>query len=134
MGKRSAKVALTTLGMLSAVLGIAGIFLPLLPTTPFLLLATFCFARSSPRLYRRLVGNRWFGTYLRNYRERRGIPLRIKVLAISSLWITIAVSAIWATDHPAVRILLLAVAVAVTGHLSALKTLSREQTSGGDGE
>ena len=60
-------------------LGIAGIFLPLLPTTPFLLLAAACYVRSSPRLYRWLMNHRWTGEYIRDYREKRGLPLRTKI-------------------------------------------------------
>lgn len=119
-------VVLSAVGMLSVGLGILGVFIPLLPTTPFLLLAAFCFARSSPRFYQQLVGNRWFGGYVRGYREKGGIPLRIKCLAIASLWMTIISSVIWATDLLAVRVILLAVALAVTWHLVSIRTLPGE--------
>ena len=67
------KIILISVGSLSVLLGILGIFLPLLPTTPFLLLAALCYSRSSERFYQWLVTNRWFGEYIRNYREGRGI-------------------------------------------------------------
>ena len=64
-------------------------FVPVLPTTPFLLLAAICYARSSERFYHWLLNNRWFGEYLKNYREGRGIPLREKTLTVLALWLTI---------------------------------------------
>jgi len=60
-------------------LGLLGILLPLLPTTPFLLLAVACYARSSKRFYCWLLNNKWFGTYLRDYRDGKGITLKVKV-------------------------------------------------------
>ncbi len=108
-------------------LGMLGIFLPLLPTTPFLLLAAACYIRSSEKFYRRLIANRWFGKYIRNYREGRGVPLSTKTMAISLLWITIGYSAFFVVDILAVRILLILIAVGVTTHLVLLKTYRREK-------
>jgi len=62
--------------------GIIGIFLPILPTTPFLLLAAACYARSSKRFYNWLMNNRWFGNYIKNYRDGRGVPLKFKIFTI----------------------------------------------------
>lgn len=118
---------LIMLGSLSVVLGAIGIFLPLLPTTPFLLLAAACFIRSSEKLYQQLISNRWFGKYLRNYREGKGVPIVTKVIGISVLWITIALSAIYATNLLAVRIVLLLIAVGVTVHLVLLPTYRPEK-------
>ena len=70
-----------TTGTFFVGLGIIGIFLPLLPTTPFLLLAAACYARSSKRFYNWLLNNKWFGNYIKNYRERKGIPLQIKIIS-----------------------------------------------------
>ena len=80
-------------GTLCVVLGVLGMFLPVLPTTPFLLLAAICYARSSKRFYNWLMTNRWCGAYIRNYREGRGIPLKQKVLTILLLWLTIGYAA-----------------------------------------
>lgn len=104
-----------------------GIFLPLLPTTPFLLLAAACYIRSSDKFYRRLITNRLFGRYIRNYREGRGVSPLMKVMAISLLWITIGYSAFLVVDILAVRILLILIAVGVTVHLVLLKTYRREK-------
>jgi len=73
-------------GVLALLLGILGLFLPLLPTTPFLLLASWCFARGSERLHRWLLSHRVFGAYLRNFEAGRGIPLKAKILATAMLW------------------------------------------------
>lgn len=113
---------LITAGMLSLGLGTVGIFLPLLPTTPFLLLAAACFIRSSDRLYQWLIHHRWFGAYIRNYREHRAMTLRAKVVALVLLWGVIGSSAAFATRARSVRAILLLVAVGVTIHLLHLRT------------
>ena len=73
-------------------IGIIGIVVPLLPTTPFLLLAAACYARSSEKIYNWLLNNKRFGPYIRNYIEGKGIPLKIKLYAISIIWFTIIFS------------------------------------------
>ena len=114
------------LGTLSVALGIVGVFVPVLPTTPFLLLAAFCYARSSDRLLHWLLNNRWFGVYLRNYREGRGMAARDKILTLLALWLAIGVSAIAAVPSLWGRLGLLLVASAVTLHLSRIRSLHPE--------
>ena len=109
-------------GTLCVVLGVAGIFLPILPTTPFLLLAAVCYARSSSRLYHWLLNNRLFGEYIRNYREGRGLPLRLKILTILTLWLTIGSTALFAVSSLWTRVLLFLIAAGVTLHLIMIKT------------
>lgn len=104
-------------------LGIVGIVLPLLPTTPFLLLAAACYARGSERFHSWLLNNRWFGSYIRNYREGKGLTKKLKVTAISLLWITIGCSAALAVDALAIRTILVLIAVGVTIHLLFIPTL-----------
>ena len=99
--------------------------MPILPTTPFLLLAAACYARSSRRFYNWLMSNRFFGEYIKNYVERRGVPLRVKVSSLALLWITIGCSAAFATDTLWLRILLAVIAVGVTVHILSLHTLKR---------
>jgi len=111
------------LGTFFVVLGIIGIFLPLLPTTPFLLLAAACYARGSRRFYDWLLNNRWFGDYIRNYREKKGIPLKIKVLSISFLWVTIGYSTLFIIDIPLVRIILILIVIGVSIHIMRFRTL-----------
>ena len=103
---------LVAAGSVSVALGIAGIFLPLLPTTPFLLLAAACYVRSSPRLYRWLMNHRWTGDYIRDYREKRGLPLRTKILTVLILWATVGWSA-YRISNPWLLALLAAVAVVI---------------------
>ena len=110
-------------GSLFVGLAVLGIFLPLLPTTPFLLLAAACYARSSKRFYNWLLNNRWFGNYIKNYREKKGVPLRVKLLSISLLWITILFSVAFVVDIFLVRIILILIASCVTIHILRIRTL-----------
>jgi uncharacterized membrane protein YbaN (DUF454 family) len=111
-------------GILAVGLGVVGIFVPLLPTTPFLLLAAACFARSSPRLHAWLLNNRWFGSYIRHYREHRAISLPAKVVSLALLWGVIGYTAIAVVTALWLRVLLAAIAIGVTIHLLGLKTLT----------
>ena len=115
-------LALNILGTLALILGVVGVFLPLLPTTPFLLLAAACYVKASPSLYNWLITHKYLGAYIRNYWEGKGIPLKTKFISIAVLWGTISLSAL-KIDNPYVRIFLLIVAVAVTVHLVRMKTL-----------
>ena len=117
---------LMTIGIISVGLGTAGIFLPLLPTTPFLLIAAACFIRSSDRLYHWLIHNRWFGSYIRTYREQRALPLRAKVMALILLWTTMTYSVFILLRHWALRVLLLLIAGVVTVYLLSLKTMPKK--------
>lgn len=116
---------LTACGLAAAGLGAAGIFLPLLPATPFLLLALLCFARSSERLHRRLLNHRLCGPHLRYYLERRAVPLSVKVSSLALLWLSLGVSAA-IVDKPWVDLLLGAVGIGVSLHLLFLRTIPRE--------
>ena len=107
-------------------LGIIGIFLPILPTTPFLLLAAACYARSSKRFYDWLMNNKWFGTYIKNYREGRGIPIKIKIFTISLLWITILTSILFAISHFFFELILIVIAIGVTIHILTIKTYKKK--------
>jgi uncharacterized membrane protein YbaN (DUF454 family) len=117
-------------GTLFVGLGLLGMFLPLLPTTPFLLLAAFCYARSSDRFYRWLMNNRLFGEYIRNYREGRGIAPLHKVIALALLWATIGYAAWFLVEIWWMKALLTAIAVGVTIHLLKVKTLRNQKMTG----
>ena len=114
---------LIIVGSFFAGLGILGIFLPLLPTTPFLLLAAACYIRSSERLYNWLLNNKWIGRYIKNYLEGKGVPLKSKVLSISALWITIGYSVFFVVNFFPVRVILILIAIGVTIHLLSIRTL-----------
>jgi len=124
--KSVVRIMLIVIGTICVILGIVGIFLPLLPTTPFLLLAAFCYSRSSDRFYHWLITNRWFGEYIRNYREGRGIALRQKVIALSLLWLTMSYSIWFVVSQWWVQLILLSIAVSVTIHLVRMKTFRSE--------
>ncbi len=117
------RIILIIAGTVSLCIGIIGIFIPLLPTTPFLLLSAACYARSSKRFYRWLMENRYFGKYIKNYRERKGIPLKVKIYACSLLWITVLVSFIFFLENVIIKIALIIIASIVTYHIFSLKTL-----------
>ena len=110
------KTLLIVIGALSVALGVLGLFLPLLPTTPFLLLASACFARGSDRMHRWLLGHGVFGAYLRSYEEGKGIPLKGKLVAIIVLWTSMGVS-IAMFAQPVLRAVLVATGAAVTLYL-----------------
>jgi uncharacterized membrane protein YbaN (DUF454 family) len=112
---------LLTAGTISVAIGIVGIFIPLLPTTPFLLLAAACYLRSSERFYHWLLNNRLFGTYIRNYVEGRGMPAKIKIFTIALLWITIGVSLGITSPNIVVKIILGLIAIGVTLHIILIK-------------
>lgn len=119
---RLLKTFLIVIGFIAVGLGILGMFLPVLPTTPFLLLAAACFAKSSKRFYNWLLNNKWFGSYIKNYREGKGIPLKIKIMSMGFMWITILTTSIFFLENIYIRILLLVIAIAVTIHISTIKT------------
>ena len=89
---RSVRYTLLAIGWLSVLLGVIGIFVPVLPTTPFLLLAAACFVRSSRRFYLWLVNHKHLGPWIRDYLEGNGIPLKGKVYAIGLMWASIGLS------------------------------------------
>ena len=113
------------LGSLSLALGILGIFLPLLPTTPFLLLTAALWIKGSPRLYQRLLAHKRLGPYIRQFREQRAIPLRAKIVSVSLVWITLGYSAGWLVENLLLRILLLALATGITVYILSSRTLRR---------
>ncbi len=124
------RALLLALGSLFVVIGVLGVFLPLLPATVFFLLAAACYARGSERAHRWLMTNRFFGRYLRNYQEERGATAATKAVTIAALWIGLGVSA-WLLGPPAwvypawVYAVLAAVGAGVTAHLLRLRTLPR---------
>lgn len=115
-------------GTIALGLGLVGIFVPVLPTTPFLLLAAICYLRGSKRLYDALLGNRFIGNYIRNYLEGKGMPLKMKIWTITLLCIAIICSAVFATDRLIVRIILAVVLVGVTIHIVLIRTVRDKKT------
>jgi uncharacterized membrane protein YbaN (DUF454 family) len=116
---------LVSLGTFFLIIGIIGIFIPILPTTPFLLLAAACYARGSKRFYNWLITSKWFGQYIKNYQEGKGIPLLLKVFTLTLLWITILFSTIIIVSNYLIRIILIIIAIGVTIHIVFIKTGER---------
>ena len=120
---RPIRILLIALGSLSLLVGIIGIFVPLLPTTVFLLITAACYARGSQRAYDWLMTNRLFGRYLHNYRENHGATVGTKIISITSLWVGIALAAYLLSPPLWLYGLLAMIAIAVTVHLVRLQTL-----------
>jgi len=120
--KEFIRILLVFCGTICVVLGVLGMFLPVLPTTPFLLLASICYSRSSKRFYNWLITNRWCGKYIRNYREGRGISLKHKIFSITLLWLTIGYTTWFVISLWWVKLMLLGIAIGVTIHLVMIKT------------
>jgi uncharacterized membrane protein YbaN (DUF454 family) len=120
---RFIRIILIIAGSFFVGLAFLGILLPIMPTVPFLLLAAACYVRSSEKLYRWLVENRWLGNYMRNYREGKGIPLRGKILSVSLIWLTIGFSVLFIVHIDLMRILLILIALGVSIYILSIKTL-----------
>lgn len=126
MHRRVKERIMQMLGLLAVALGMLGVFLPLLPTTPFLLLAAALFFRSSPRLYNWLLGHRTLGPYIRNFREHKAIPLHTKIVSVSLVWITLLYCAFCMGQPLWLSILLLLLAFAISWHILSYKTLRQK--------
>ena len=115
------RLLLTIFGFIALGLGILGMFVPVLPTTPFLLLTAFCFLRSSRRLYDKLLAHKVLGPYITNFMQKKAIPKKVKAYILITLWATILLSVclvgiVW------VRILLIAIAIGVSIHILHYKS------------
>lgn len=117
------KILLTALGLLSLGLGVLGIFLPVLPTTPLLLLAAALFLRGNRNLYDWLLNHPELGPYIRNFMEHKAIPLRVKVISVSLVWITLINCAIFVAEHWVFRLFFILLATAITVHILSYKTM-----------
>ena len=113
----------TILGFTALGLGILGAFLPVLPTTPFLLLSAALFLRGNRKRYEWLLAHPKFGPYITNFMVHKAIPLRVKIVSISLIWITLLNCAIFVAEHWALRSLFLILATAITIHIMSYKTL-----------
>jgi uncharacterized membrane protein YbaN (DUF454 family) len=118
------RVLLIIVGTAAVIVGIVGIFLPVLPTTPFLLLAATCYAASSKRFYSWLMANRLFGAHLKNYREGRGMSAKVKTGTLSLMWATMGLSIYFFIESLPLKLLLLGIAIAVSIHVLMIKTMT----------
>jgi uncharacterized protein len=134
-GQKITRALWLAVGLVCVGLGAIGMVLPILPTTPFLLAAAACFCKSSTRMYDWLLSNKWFGEYIRNYREGRGLSMRTKITALTVMWATIGVSTVFLLNRllPSqlvlpVQIVMIAVAVGVSIHILRLPTFKKRMS------
>lgn len=110
-------------GFLLIILAIIGIILPLLPTTPFLILAAACFYKSSPQMHHWIIHHPIFGEPIRKFQENRIITVKTKILSLSMLWIFILYSALFVVSFVAIKILLIFIAFLVSLYILSFKSL-----------
>lgn len=115
-------------GTISLVIGIIGIFIPLLPTTPLLLITAACYARGSDSFYNWFLCNKLFGNYIKNYREGKGVALNIKIISLSLLWTTILFSAVFVVSALLIKIVLITIAIAVTIHILTIRSIKKSKS------
>jgi uncharacterized membrane protein YbaN (DUF454 family) len=120
------RILLIIVGFFSVSLGLIGIVLPVLPTTPFLLLASFLFYKSSPYLQSRLLNHKYLGNYIRNFQQYKAIPIKVKISSLLLLWVCILSSAFIFISLLWLRILLIGIAIAVSIHILSYKTLNKK--------
>lgn len=105
------RILLIVLGTLSLCIGVIGIAVPGLPTTPFLLLAAGLYIKSSDRLYQKLINNRFVGPYILEFQTKKGMTIRTKLFAISSMWIMITISIVFLITPQSIRVLVAIIGV-----------------------
>lgn len=110
------------LGSFFLILGAVGIFIPLLPTTPFWLLTCWFYLRSSDKLYNRAMSNRYFGSYVRNFLVDKAIPLRSKIISVSIMWLSAILTSLYLIEYLWVKILLILISAGVTWHILSFPT------------
>ena len=123
------RVMLAAAGTVCVGLGILGLFLPVLPTTPFLLLAAACYARASTRFYNRLLNNRVFGPSIREWRRYRSIPYRTKLIAIALIGLTLTSSIVFFVRSPVLQIALAGLGVSLAGWMYRIPSRDRPRAS-----
>ena len=117
-----ARLLFTILGTLFLLVGILGVVLPLLPATPFLLLASACYVRGSPALHSWLMSNKYLGAYIINIKDNRSLPLKAKIMTLAVLWVSLLFS-LSRADSLLVDATLLMVGLGVTALVVRLKTV-----------
>lgn len=112
-------------GTISLIAGIIGLFLPVIPTTPFILLSAFCYARGSKRLHNWLLNNKLFGIYIENYEKGKGIPIKIKVYWIIILWLSISITTTIIVKNSYIKLTLIIIAILATLYIISIKPKSK---------
>lgn len=117
------KALLIVIGTMSIALGVIGIVIPLLPTTPLLLLGAACYIRSSEKMYKLLLKNKWLGGYIEDFQEKKGITLKNKIISIAALWLSMGISLFFAITSLWISALLVVIAVSVSALILSFRTL-----------
>ena len=117
------KALLIIIGTLSITLGVIGIVIPLLQTTPLILLGAACYIKSSDELYQKLIRNKWLGGYIKDFREKKGITLTNKVLSLSMMWISILGTILLFDITIWLAATLIVVAVTVSAYILSFDTI-----------
>ena len=117
------KALVFALGWISVVLGVIGIFLPVLPTTPFLLLAAACFVRTSPRFYHWLISHPRLGKYVIYYLDGKGIPLKAKIYTLAIMWTTLLTTAFILVPRTTVQVILPMIGIGTSIYILQLPNL-----------
>lgn len=121
------KILLMTIGSISLVLGFIGVFLPVIPTTPFVLVSLACFMNTSEKMHHFVMTNKHLGPYARAYANGEGIPKRAKLKAVFLIWITIGFSVIFVLDKLPLRIMLLVIATIVSTYIVTRPTVEESK-------
>jgi len=122
---KTKRVVLIALGFIYVGLGTAGVVIPVMPTTPFLLLAALCFSASSEKHYGRLCQNRLFGKYVKNFNIKQGIGIRLKIASIAIVWTELIITMVFARAIW-VYFVLVIFGIGVTIHLLLIKTKKKQ--------
>ncbi|MGA9225482.1 MAG: YbaN family protein [Mesobacillus sp.] len=121
--KVAVKAFLITVGTLSIGMGVIGIVVPLLPTTPLILLGAVCYVRSSEKLYQKLIKNKWLGAYIKDFYEKKGISRKNKVLSLSLMWLSIGGTVLFMDVSFLLGSILIIIAVTVSAYILSFDTL-----------
>lgn len=124
-GNRIRRTILVPAGCIFLAIGGVGIALPVLPTTPFVLLAAGCFASSSPKMYDKLANSKYFGEYVRNYKEKTGISTKTRVISLIFLWGMLGISSYFMRHNTIVLCILLVVGIAVSIHVLTIRRMTK---------
>lgn len=118
------------LGFIFVAFGIIGAILPLMPSTVFFILAAYFFSKSSEKFHKKLLDNKYIGRHIKNFYEKKGMPLRAKIISILFLFLTITISIILVERTPFLVVILLSVAFAVSFYIISLNTIENSISEG----
>jgi uncharacterized membrane protein YbaN (DUF454 family) len=116
------KIFLITCGLIFTGLGLLGVFIPVLPTTPFMLLAAYCFMKSSDKLFSWVVNNKIFGKKVRKFLDNRSLSLTVKITCLATMWLMIIISILFLTESLTLRIILILLGITGSTVLILIKT------------